>query len=74
MNHIDEIKINKQNIDQNIEHNLAEIHLRFKNVFNQDLSKGYNNFAGTHVWKLNFVDETRPSIKRYGSVLLDTSF
>ena len=52
---------NEQN--QAINNKLDVLHEKYKNVFNKDLSQGYNGFAGPHLCKLLLADESRPTSK-----------
>ena len=40
---------------------INQLHLQFKEVFNKDLTQGYNGAAGPHVCKLNWAGDTRPT-------------
>ena len=40
---------------------ILDAHDKYQDVFNKDLSKGYNNFFGKHVCRLNWAMAERPS-------------
>ena len=46
---------------ENVKITLNKAHKKFKDVFNNDLSRGYNNFYGKHECKLNWATSERPS-------------
>ena len=44
----------------NLQDKLKKAHLRYSDVFEPDLSTGYNGYSGVHEVKLRFADENRP--------------
>ena len=55
-----DIKIGKIE-NEKVRMTLDKAHEKFKDVFNNDLSVGYNNFYGKHECKLNWATSERPS-------------
>ena len=43
---------------------IMEAHDEYKDTFNKDLSKGYNNFYGTHLCSLNWASSERPTASK----------
>ena len=65
------IKINSDNIDPHIISYVQDIHSTYKDVFNEDLSKGYNHHFGKHIAKLNWATNTRPQANKIQHVNYD---
>ena len=49
---------------ENVKVLLNEAHEKFRNVFNKDLSQGYNGFYGSHECHLNWATAERPSANK----------
>ena len=59
-----EIKINEAVLTSEQKQKLHDIITTNKDVFNKDLSKGYNHHAGKHFCKLNWSSKQRPSSRK----------
>ena len=68
---IDKIDINRENIDKDILNQINDIHIKNKDVFNTDLSAGYNMSFGKHICKLNWSDHNRPQASKVHTVNYD---
>lgn len=67
----DAIEINNEDIDEDTIRYVHDIHATFKEVFNDDLSMGYNHKFGKHIVKLNWANQTRPSASKVQSINYD---
>ena len=65
------IKISSDNIDPQIIKYVQDIHATYKDVFDEDLSKGYNHHFGKHIAKLNWATNTRPQANKIQHVNYD---
>ena len=52
------------NIDPKVKHILQTAHIKYRKVFDKDLSEGYNGYFGQHVCKLNWSSLQRPEAKK----------
>ena len=68
---IDSIEINTEGINPSIIQKLTDIHETNKEVFNNDLTKGYNMAFGKHICKLNWSDHNRPQASKVHTVNYD---
>ena len=66
-----EIRVNEKHFTKPQLDRLAKAHKKYANVFNEDLSSGYNHFCGKYVSKLNFADSTRPPARKTAIVNYD---
>ena len=65
------IEINKQNVDPAIIRYVHDIHSTFKDVFDEDLTQGYNHRFGKHVARLNWASENRPQANKIQNINYD---
>ena len=55
-------KIDVSRAQKHLQLKLADAHEKFSDVFEPDLSLGYNGFSGPHFVRLHFADENRPQM------------
>lgn len=67
------VQINKNGIDENIIKFLESTNEKYKEVFNEDLSKGYNMQFGRHICRLNWANESRPPASKVNNINYDHS-
>ena len=65
------IEVNTEDIDEDIVRYIHDIHSTYKDVFNEDLSLGYNHKFGKHIVKLNWANQTRPSASKIQNINYD---
>lgn len=70
---LEEINVNSANIDPAVIDKIQHIHENYSDVFNQDLSQGYNMTYGKHICKLNWASSTRPLANKVHTVNYDHS-
>ena len=64
LEHIEEIQTNKHRLTNDQQNRLDQMLKKHNQVFNQDLSMGYNHKSGPHFCKLKFANLERPSSKK----------
>ncbi len=64
LKHIEGIETNKQRLNADQQNRLDQMLKKHNQVFNQDLSIGYNQKSGPHFCKLKFANLERPSSKK----------
>ena len=67
----DKIEVNKEDINAEILRYVHDIHQTYKDVFNDDLSIGYNHRYGKHIAKLNWASPSRPSASKIQHINYD---
>lgn len=65
------IEVNSQQIGPEIIRYVHEIHSTYREVFNEDLSKGYNHRYGKHIARLNWASNNRPQAKKIQHINYD---
>ena len=65
------IEINKDDIHPDIIRYVTDIHDTYKDVFDNDLSNGYNHRYGKHIAKLNWAGSTKPTANKVQNVNYD---
>ena len=65
------IHINSANIDSEVIDFIRQTNEKYKNVFNEDLSNGYNMNFGRHVCNLNWANDTRPPANKVHNINYD---
>ena len=68
---LENIHINDKDIDPDIVEQIRQINLSNKEVFNQDLTGGYNMAFGKHICKLNWSNNNRPQASKVHTVNYD---
>ena len=53
------------NIDPKVKHILQTAHLKYRKVFDKDLSEGYNSYFGQHICKLNYHHFKDRKLRKY---------
>ena len=53
-----------ESTENDVKEDLAKAHELYKNVFNKDLSSGYNDFYGRHRCELNWSTNERPVARK----------
>ena len=65
------IQINSDGVDSNVIDFIKDTNEKYKDVFNDDLSKGYNMNYGKHVCNLNWASEARPPANKVHNINYD---
>ena len=65
------IEINNEDIDPAIVRYVKDINHTFKDVFNEDLTTGYNHRFGKHIAKLNWASSTKPTANKIQNINYD---
>ena len=65
------IEINKDDIKPDVIKYINDINSTFKDVFNEDLTLGYNHRFGKHIAKLNWAGSNRPSAEKVQNINYD---
>ena len=67
----DKIDINNEDINPDIVRYVKDINHTFKDVFNEDLSIGYNHRFGKHICRLNWAGPNRPTATKVVNINYD---
>ena len=67
------VQINEKGIDQKVIDFIKQTNEKYKLVFNEDLSKGYNMKFGRHICRLNWANESRPPATKVNNINYDHS-
>lgn len=70
-NNIANISINTDNIDPDIIRLVDDIHQTYRDVFDENLSMGYNHMYGKHIVNLNWANNTRPQARKVQTINYD---
>ena len=65
------IHINNEGIDSKVIDYIKDINEKHKDVFNEDLSKGYNMAYGKHMCNLNWANDSRPPANKVNNINYD---
>ena len=65
------VQINSEGIDSNVVNLVKGINEKYKQVFNEDLTLGYNMQFGNHVCNLNWAGDSRPPASKVYSINYD---
>ena len=65
------IEVNAENIDPKVIAKVNALHHTYKDVFNDDLSVGYNHRFGKHLCRLNWAGQKRPAAHKLQTVNYD---
>lgn len=68
---IDEIQINKSNIDKMTLDYIDNVHKQFEDIFDENLTMGYNMKYGKHICHLNWADHNRPPANKIHNINYD---
>ena len=67
----DKIEVNQENIDPDIIRYVNDINHTYKDVFNGDLTVGYNHRFGKHIAQLNWAGSSRPAAAKVQNINYD---
>ncbi len=67
------VQINSSNIDKNAVDFILQTNEKFKDIFDENLSNGYNMNFGKHVCSLNWTNDTRPQANKISNINYDHS-
>ena len=65
------VQINTVGIDKDVVDYIKEINEKYRDVFNEDLSIGYNGHFGTHKCRLNWANDSRPPASKVHNINYD---
>ena len=65
------IQINSEGIDSKVVSFIKQINEKYSDVFNEDLTEGYNMHFGKHVCHLNWAGDSRPPASKVHSINYD---
>ena len=65
------VEINKVNIPANTIQRILDINEKYKSVFDENLSKGYNMAFGKHYCRLNWASQARPQANKISNINYD---
>ena len=65
------IEVNKEDIHPDILRYVNDIHHTYRDVFNNDISTGYNHRYGKHISKLNWAGPNRPTAAKVQNINYD---